>query len=242
MKGFSDDATKKYSVPPSVSGGLPWLLRHWQRVALALGNGLLRQNQRSVKHGRRRPLHRLLDLVDDPIPVADGLHRHRTARAVGRQKRPNPAAAVLGSGRVRKDRVPVDRQRPARRPDHLGSDRRLRGQRPASEPDGQRRLDDAAAAEPCVPQDSTRQPAGRVHAPAASDLQRRRRGHPPGRRRRFLLHHRERPLLGQPRDAAESRVGDDRDALPEIELRLFHAAPLLATVRNLEAPLWPPVR
>ena len=43
---------------------------------------------------------------------------------------PDAAAPLPGAGRFRPHRVPVDRQRPARRAAHLGPDRDLRGRRP----------------------------------------------------------------------------------------------------------------
>ncbi len=68
-----------------------------------------------------------------------------------------------------------------------------------------RRLDDAAAAEPGVPQDSAGQSPGGVHAHAAHALLRRRHRDPAGRRGRLLLRDRRRPLRRHARDAAQSR-------------------------------------
>ena len=68
-----------------------------------------------------------------------------------------------------------------------------------------RRLDDAAAAEPRVPQDPAGEPPGGLHAHAAHDLLGRRHGDPAGRRRRLLLRDRRRPLRRDARDAAQSR-------------------------------------
>ena len=67
----------------------------------------------------------------------------------------------------------------------------------------QRRLDDDAAADEGVPQDSAGQHPSDFHAPAASQLQGRRRRHQARRRRRLLLRHHARQVRRHARDAAQ---------------------------------------
>ncbi len=112
----------------------------------------------------------------------DGRHDpRRHARGAQPALPTDPAPCQRACGR--RNQLPVDRQRAARRHDHLGSDRHLRSGRAAVAAGRrqQRRLDDDASADQSVPSDPAREHPGDLHAHAARPVSVGRGRHQAGR-------------------------------------------------------------